>query len=140
MEFPAFMLYKSMKLFPIVLFTVLSFCVRAQQDTLQQKVFTFVEQMPEYIGGEKAMLAFIHKNLHYPKTENNDLATGRVFVRFIVNEDGSVSDATIMRSVNEALDKEVLRVVSALPNFKPGRHQGKAVKVYYTLPVLLEYK
>ena len=99
------------------------------------KVFTVVEQMPQYPGGDEALVKFIQKNLQYPQMERDNDIQGRVLVKFIVNEDGSVSDAQVKRSISPGLDKEALRVINMLPRFIPGRQQGKAVKVYFLLPV-----
>lgn len=102
------------------------------------KIFSFVEQMPEFPGGNEALNAFIQNNIQYPEYEKHELIMGKVFVRFIVNEDGHISNATVQRGVTENLDKEALRVVSLLPAFKPGLQQGKAVKVYYIAPIMFK--
>jgi periplasmic protein TonB len=102
---------------------------------VQEKPFTVVEQMPAFPGGDAALYAYLSKNIKYPEREQEDGIQGKVFVRFVVNENGSVSDAEIVRGVSPGLDKEARRVVLGLPQFTPGRQGGKAVKVYYNLPV-----
>jgi periplasmic protein TonB len=99
------------------------------------KVFTFVGEEPQYPGGEQELLRFIQKNIRYTAVKDSFLS-GKIIVKFIVNEDGSLSDATIVRGLNPSLDKEALRVANLLPKFLPGRQQGKAVKVYFNLPII----
>jgi len=101
----------------------------------ESKVFMVVEQMPQYPGGEEALIRFIQKNLQYPQMERDNDIQGRVIVKFIVNEDGSVSDAQVKKGVSPGIDKEALRVIRMLPKFIPGKQQGKLVKVYFLLPV-----
>lgn len=122
-----------MKHILILLVSILSLTIKAQQDTLQQKVFTFVEVMPEFPIGSKALMDTIRKNLKYPTTGPE--MTGKVLIRFVINEQGKVTQPTVIRGLSPAYDAEVLKVVSALPPFKPGMQQGKPVKVYYTLPI-----
>ncbi|MCW3128124.1 MAG: Outer rane transport energization protein TonB [Bacteroidetes bacterium] len=101
----------------------------------EDKIFTAVEVMPQYPGGEEAMMRFIQTNIMYPNMERENDIQGRVVVGFVVNEDGSLSDISIKKSVSKGLDAEALRVVRLMPNFKPGKQQGKAVKVTFMLPV-----
>ncbi|MES2622020.1 MAG: energy transducer TonB [Bacteroidota bacterium] len=119
----------------------LSNIVSAQTDSLSVKqqagIFTF-EQSPEFPGGNQVLMSIIYEHLEYPQMEKDNHIQGVVGVRFIVNEDGSVSDATITKKVSYGLDKEALRVVKLLPAFIPGRHQGKAVKVNCQLPIRFE--
>ncbi len=95
----------------------------------------FAEQMPEYPGGESGLMNFVAKKLRYPTAERDLAVTGRVIVRFVVNEDGAVTDATIVRSVSTGIDAEAIRVVKLLKKFKPGRINGQPVKVFYNLPI-----
>jgi len=96
-------------------------------------VFTVVESMPTFNGDINAWLA---TNLHYPPVAAANHITGRVIVRFIVRKDGSISDATILRGVDSALDKEALRVINSMPKWNPGKHNGKAVNCYFQMPVV----
>lgn len=125
----------------VILFTLLvsgcSFSF-AQTDTAGTKrpaIYTVVEQMPEFPGGEEALLNFINENLQYPSAEIAARIEGRVIVVFMVYEDGSVHDVVIKRGVSPGLDQEAKRVVEMLPSFKPGRIQGKAIRVSYILPI-----
>ena len=80
-------------------------------------------------------MTFLAKQISYPAFERDNDISGRVLIRFVVNEDGSLSDITLISSVSEGLDKEAQRVVKLFPKFSPGLIAGKPVKVYYTLPV-----
>ena len=98
-------------------------------------VYRSVEQMPQFPGGEAALMKYLQSHIMYPPMAAKNEVGGRVVVRFIVDETGKVSDATVIHSVDEYLDKEVVRACKALPKFTPGRHNGQAVSVWYTLPV-----
>jgi protein TonB len=102
------------------------------------KIFTIVEQMPEFPGGEGELFKFIQQNISYPAMERDNDIQGRVIVGFVVNEDGSVSDVAVKKGVSNGLDKEAVRVVKLLPKFKPGKQQGKSVKVAYVLPIMFK--
>ena len=104
--------------------------------TEKQKIYQFAEKMPEYPGGMDAMFKFINENLTYPTYEKENEIQGNVYVRFVVSEEGKLSDFEILRSVDESrnLDKEVLRVLKLMKNWTPGENNGKKVPVYMTLP------
>ena len=99
------------------------------------KVYETVEQMPEFPGGMEALINFLQENVKYPENAVKNNIEGRVFVQFIVDKTGQVCDAKVVRSVNEELDAEAIRVVNSMPNFIPGRQDGKAVSVFFTLPI-----
>ena len=113
-----------------------------KNDTKDDKniIYRSVEQMPQFPGGEAALMKYLQSHILYPPMAAENEAQGRVVVRFIVDETGKVSDATVIHSVDEYLDKEVVRVCKSLPKFTPGRHNGQAVSVWYTLPVTFELK
>ena len=98
-------------------------------------VFVVVEEMPEFPGGEQACKNFIARTLKYPIKARNSGKTGKVFVTFIVNKNGKVENAKVIRGIDPALDAEAIRVVSSLPDWKPGMQRGKAVDVVYTMPI-----
>lgn len=102
----------------------------------EEKPLYGVEQMPQYPGGEKALMLFIGQNLRYPKSAADGKIEGRVTVRFVVGKTGEVSDIVIIRGLDPACDNEALRVVKMMPRWIPGRQDGKAVPVYFTLPIL----
>jgi protein TonB len=103
-----------------------------EEDT---QVFFIVEDMPEFPGGEVALRQFIANAIKYPVIAQENGIQGRVYVTFVVNTDGSITDARIARGVDPSLDKEALRVVNTLPNWKPGKQRGKPVRVSYTVPI-----
>src|SRR6202012_3744734 len=99
---------------------------------VQDKPFTFVQQMP---APPYDITAYLQKNLHYPDAARDNNISGRVMVQFVVNEDGSIGNVQVLRGIGGGCDEEAKRVVSSMPNWKPGKQEGKAVKVYYTLPI-----
>jgi periplasmic protein TonB len=103
-----------------------------EEDT---QVFFIVEDMPEFPGGELALRQFIANSVKYPVIAQENGIQGRVYVTFVVDADGSVSEPRIARGVDPSLDKEALRVVSSLPKWKPGKQRGKPVRVSYTVPI-----
>lgn len=103
-----------------------------------KQTFTYVEQMPTYPGGPDSMKAFISKNLRYPAIAKQSGIDGRVIVRFSILANGSVDNATIIRGISRELDAEALRIVSIMPKWNPGYQNGKAVDVYYTMPIIFK--
>ncbi|WP_297098242.1 energy transducer TonB [uncultured Draconibacterium sp.] len=98
-------------------------------------VFFIVEDMPEFPGGDEALRKYIANALNYPEVAQKNGIQGKVYVSFVVEKDGSIGDAKIERGVDPSLDKEALRVVKALPMWKPGKQRGKTVRVQYTVPI-----
>ena len=94
------------------------------------------EEMPEFPGGMAECMKYLSKNINYPEDCKKEGVQGRVIVQFVVDKDGSIKDPTIARGVHPSLDKEALRVLSSMPNWKPGKQKGEAVKVKYTIPVM----
>ena len=99
------------------------------------KVYETVEQMPEFPGGMEALISFLQENVKYPEQAAKNNVQGRVMVQFVVDKTGQVGNVKVVRSVSEELDAEAIRVVQSMPNFVPGRQDGKAVSVWYTLPI-----
>lgn len=99
------------------------------------KVFDVVEQMPEFPGGMEALMQFMSKNMKYPDEATKAGQEGRVIVSFVVEADGRVTNAKVVRSVAPLLDAEALRVIGLMPRWEPGRQNGEAVRVKYTIPV-----
>ena len=98
-------------------------------------VYIVVEDMPEFPGGTSAILDYLSKNVRYPEACRKDSIQGRVIIFFVVERDGSISNAEVIKSVHEQLDAEALRVVRAMPKWKPGRQRGVALRVRYGIPV-----
>jgi len=106
-----------------------------EEEADEAQVFFIVEDMPEFPGGELALRKYIANAIKYPVIAQENGIQGKVYVTFVVGKDGSVQDARIARGVDPSLDKEALRVVNALPKWKPGKQRGKAVRVSYTVPI-----
>jgi protein TonB len=101
----------------------------------EEKPFTSVEQMPGFPGGEKALMKFLSDHINYPTIAIENNIQGRVIVRFVVKKDGSIGDIQVQRGLDEACDKEARRVVASMPRWVPGMQNGRAVPVYFTLPI-----
>jgi protein TonB len=103
--------------------------------TVPDTPFDVVEQMPEFPGGQEAMMKYLSESVKYPKEASKDGIQGRVVVQFVVEKDGSISEVEVIKKVNEHLDAEAVRVVNAMPKWKPGKQKGENVRVKYTLPI-----
>lgn len=105
------------------------------EEVEEQKVFIRVEKMPEFPGGEKALLEFLSKNIKYPQIAADNGVQGKVYLKFVVEKDGKVGEVQVQRSPDKLLEKEAVRVVKTLPKFSPGMQRGKPVRVWYQVPV-----
>ncbi len=103
--------------------------------TAKEEVFMVAEQMPEFPGGMKEMLKFLQENVKYPENAMKNNVQGRVIVQFVVEKDGTPTEFKVLRSVDPDLDAEALRVMKAMPKWKPGMQRGEVVRVKYTVPV-----
>ena len=103
-------------------------------------VFRSVEQMPQFPGGEAALMKYIQSHINYPPMAAENEIEGKVIVQFVVKKDGSIGQVKVVRSVDKDLDEEAVRLIKALPKFTPGRQNGQAVNVWYTLPVTFKLK
>lgn len=101
----------------------------------ENKVFTAVEQMPQFPGGEAELMKYISKNLKYPPVAMENNIQGRVVVQFVVTKTGKIGEVKVVRGKDPDLDKEAVRVVKSLPDFIPGKMNGQTVNVWYTLPI-----
>jgi protein TonB len=106
-----------------------------EEEESAQQIFTVVEEAPEFPGGQTELLKYLSKNIKYPVIAQENGIQGRVTVSFVVNRDGSIVDAEVIRGIDQSLDKEALRVVNSMPKWKPGKQRGKPVRVKYTVPV-----
>ena len=109
---------------------------RNTENTIEDKVFDVVEEMPSFPGGQGAMMSFIASNLQYPEEAQKNGVQGRVIVEFIVEKDGAITNVRATRSVEPSLDDEAIRVVKSMPKWKPGKQNGAVVRVRYTVPVV----
>jgi TonB family protein len=103
--------------------------------TDKDKIYTVIEKMPQFPGGETELLKYIGKNLKYPVEAQQKGIQGRIIVRFVVNKTGKVENAEVIRGLYPAIDKEGLRVINSLPDWVPGEQKGEKVSVWYTLPI-----
>ena len=101
----------------------------------ETKVFDVVEQMPSFPGGPSALMQFLSSNIKYPVVAEENGVQGRVVCTFVVEKDGSITDVRVIKSVDPSLDKEAMRVVKSMPKWIPGKQNGSAVRVKYTVPV-----
>jgi len=101
----------------------------------ETKIFTVVEQMPMYPGGDAALMGYLRDNIKYPTVAAENGVQGRVVVGFVVERDGSITDVNILRGVDPSLDREAMRVVKSMPRWNPGKQNGSAVRVKYQVPV-----
>jgi len=111
-----------------------------QEAEAEPEPFVVVEEMPMFPGGDAALLTYIAEHTQYPEVAKENNIQGRVIVRFCVTSKGTVSQANILKGVDPELDKEALRVVSTLPEFKPGKQGGKPVPVWYMVPITFTLK
>ena len=101
----------------------------------ETKVFDVVEQMPSFPGGQGALMSWLGSNIKYPVVAEENGVQGRVVCTFLVERDGSITDVKVVRGVDPSLDKEAVRVLKAMPKWIPGKQNGSAVRVKYTVPV-----
>ena len=131
---------KAMMIVGISLLLILSSCEKDDDDIddpepVTEIVDETVDQMASYPGGIPALMDFLNENIKYPEQAEREGIEGRVVAGFIVERDGSVSNIEILKSVHPLLDAEVVRVLSLMPNWIPGRQNGQPVRVKYSLPI-----
>lgn len=107
-----------------------------EEEEEEEVIFVVVETMPEFPGGQQALFKYLSDNVKYPVIAQENGIQGRVICQFVVNKDGAIVDVEVVRSGGDpSLDKEAVRVIKSMPNWKPGKQRGKAVRVKYTVPV-----
>jgi TonB family protein len=99
------------------------------------ELFVVVEKMPEFPGGEEALNRYLNDSIHYPEPAIENNIQGTVYIRFIVEKDGSITDITVLRGIGGGCDEEAVRVIKSMPNWIPGKQRGKPVRVAFTIPV-----
>lgn len=105
------------------------------EDSDEGEIFMVVEQMPQFPGGMEAFDKYLKENLNYPPLAKQQGIQGKVYVQFVINRDGSISDVKVVRGVDSALDEEALRLINSMPRWIPGKQRGKNVRVSYTKPI-----
>lgn len=106
-----------------------------EEEVVEEEVFTIVESMPEFPGGQKKLFEYLGKNIKFPPAARANGISGKVYINFTVGKNGKIRDIKILRGVHDLLDKEAIRVVKAMPAWKPGKQRGKTVSVSYNLPI-----
>ncbi len=109
-----------------------------QVDTTDQEIFVFVEVQPQYIGGDSARLEYLASTIIYPNDAMESGLQGSVYVTFVVEKDGSITNAKVIKGISSSLDKESLNAVNKMPKWKPGLHEGKAVRCQFNMPIKFE--
>jgi len=109
--------------------------VKMTEDTSRSKIFTAVEQIPMFPGGIEALYNYLVQNIHYPASAAKDKIEGKVFLSFVVEKDGSLTDIKVIRSISADLDAEAVRVLKGSPKWNPGIQNNRPVRVQFSLPV-----
>ena len=115
--------------------TEIEFIEEAVEEVVEEQIFTIVEEMPSFPGGDAALMKYLGSSIKYPAIAKDAGIQGTVFVTFVVDEKGDVKDVKVLRSIGGGCDEEAIRVVKNMPKWKPGKQRGKAVKVQYNLPI-----
>lgn len=103
-----------------------------------EPIFTVVQQQPEFPGGVQAMYKFLAQNVKYPSAAARANVTGRVFTTFVITKEGEIKDITVLKGVGFGIDEEAIRVISAMPRWRPGKQDGKPVHVRFRMPIAFE--
>ena len=109
-----------------------------EEEVSETEIFQIVEEMPSFPGGEGKLMEYVAKNIKYPQIARETGIQGRVFVGFVVEPDGSISNVKLLRGIGGGCDEEAMRVIKSLPKWKPGKQRGKAVRVSYQIPVFFK--
>lgn len=115
--------------------TVVEVFEQPEEVVVEEQIFTIVEEMPEFPGGESELFKYLGKSIKYPQMAQDAGISGVVYVTFEVGKDGKVKDVKVLRGIGGGCDEEAIRVVKAMPTWKPGKQRGKAVRVQYNLPI-----
>jgi TonB family protein len=108
---------------------------QSPQDGDQNELFTVVENMPKFPGGEEARAKFFAENIKYPEAARKAGVQGTCYVTFVIEEDGSTSNVKVLRGIGGGCDEEAVRVIQSMPKWEPGTQRGKAVRVQFNMPV-----
>jgi protein TonB len=105
------------------------------EQKVEAEIFTVVEEQPTYPGGEEARMRYLQENIKYPEEAKELGIQGRVFVTFVVEVDGSITDVRVLRGIGGGCDQEAIRVVKGMPKWVPGKQRGVPVRVQFNLPI-----
>lgn len=109
-----------------------------EAEAAEEEIFTIVETNPSFPGGTSKMYKYLSKNIKYPSIAKENNIKGRVYVSFVVEKDGSITDVTILRGIGGGCDEEALRVVKSMPTWSPGKQRGKPVRVRFNIPIVFK--
>ncbi|MBQ2386318.1 MAG: energy transducer TonB [Bacteroidales bacterium] len=121
-----------------IFLTNMAFCQEEKKVSVDDEVFVVVEEQAEFPGGMEAMYAYIVKNLKYPEAAKEKGIEGRVFVSFIIEKDGSISNVKILRGIGGGCEEAAVEMIKNMPKWKPGTQRGKPVRVQFNLPIKFE--
>ena len=119
----------------LAIMATLSINAQSKETPVEETVYNTVEEMPQFPGGPSALFEYLSTNIQYPNDAYENGIQGRVIVTFIVEKDGSISNAKVSKTVNPSLDEEAQRLVKSMPHWIPGKQHGEPVRVKYTVPV-----
>lgn len=114
--------------------------VEQEEEVVEEQIFTVVENDPEFPGGMEALYKYLAQNIKYPQLARDNNITGRVYVTFVVEKDGSIANPKVLRDIGGGCGQEAIRVVKSMPKWTPGKQRGKAVRVQFNLPVNFSLK
>ena len=112
--------------------------VEEEEEVAEEEIFTIVETNPSFPGGEAKMYAFLGKNMKYPPIARDNNIQGRVYVSFVVEKNGKITDVRVLRGIGGGCDEEAIRVVKAMPSWSAGKQRGKPVRVRFNLPIVFK--
>ena len=114
--------------------------LETEEDPMDEKIYTVVDEQPEYPGGFQSMYEFLGDNILYPEQAKKANVQGKVFISFVISSTGKIRDVKVLKGLGFGMDEEAKRVVKTMPTWKSGREDGKEVAVRYTLPVVFQLK
>ena len=116
----------------------MAFCQEEKKVSVDDEVFVVVEEQAEFPGGLDSMYAYIQKNLVYPEKAKAEGIEGRVFVQFVIEKDGSISNILVKRAIGGGCEEAAVEIIKNMPKWKPGKQRGKPVRFQFTLPIKFE--
>lgn len=120
--------------------TEIEFIEAVEEEVVEEEIFTIVEDMPSFPGGEAKLFEYLGKNIKYPQIAKEAGISGIVYVNFVVGTSGNITDVKVLRGIGGGCDEEAIRVVKNMPQWSPGKQRGKPVKVSYNLPIRFSLK
>lgn len=110
------------------------------KETNKDSVFNMVDEFPEFIGGDEARIKYINENINYPEDALESGIQGTVYITFVVEKDGSITNVRVLRGIGGGCDAEAMRVIKSMPKWKPGKQDGEAVRTQFNMPIKFLFK